>query len=98
MAVNLEKTRAEKAATKRAQNQRHQQRKRAQGLRRVTLWMPAEALDQAGNLERVGIVLAEDGASQSPVVLIRRKSGKLETVNYQQSMLLSGMAETHKEE
>lgn len=96
MAVNLEKTKAEKAATKRAQNQRHQQRKKAQGLRRVTLWMPAEALEQAGNLERVGIVLAEDGASLAPVVLVRRKSGKLETVNYQQSML-SGMAENHKE-
>lgn len=82
MAVNLEKTKAEKAATKRAQNQRHQQRKKAQGLRRVTLWMPAEALDQAGNLERVGIVLAEDGADLSPAVYVRRKSGKLDYMPY----------------
>lgn len=81
--INMKKSKKEKAATRHAQNQRAAQRKKALGLKRISLWMPAEALDKAGNLDRIGIVLAEEGADQTPCVLVRKQSGKLEIVPWQ---------------
>lgn len=85
--INEKKTKKEKQATRREQNARAAKRKEEQGLKRVSLWMPKEALERAGNLNRIGIILAEEGADQTPAVYIRKTNGRLEAVAWQGNLL-----------
>lgn len=82
------KTPAQKAVSRRGRNERYETRKRLLGLKRITLWMPADSLEtaQADIRPRVGIVIAEEGASLEPAVYIRRKSGKLERVSHERTL------------
>lgn len=71
------KTKKERAAIRHEQNQRLAQRKKEQGLQRVSLWVPKKALDDLNGLARVGIVLAEDGVDTSPCVIIMTLNDKI---------------------
>lgn len=85
--INEKKSKKEKQATRREQNARAAKRKEEQGLKRISLWMPKEALEKAGNLNRIGIILAEEGTDQTPCVYIKKKGGKLEAVAWQGNLL-----------
>lgn len=68
------KSKKERAATRKAQNERYRATKEAAGLRLVSVWVPAEALDKAGDLVKVGLVVAEAGAA--PCVVKMEKKGR----------------------
>ena len=85
---NVKKTKEEKAATRRAQNARAAARKKAQGLVRVTVWVPEEALEQVAALDRVGIVcVSPDAVDKSKCILIRDPDGSFRPVVYQGRLL-----------
>lgn len=70
------KTKKERAATRKAQNERYRATKEAAGLRQVSVWVPAEALDKVSDLSKVGIVVAEAGVPAC-VVKMGRKGRKV---------------------
>lgn len=81
---NVKKSKEEKAATRRAQNARAAARKKAQGLVRVTVWVPEEALEQAGDLDRIGIVCAGlEAKDKTRCVLVRDPDGTYRAIPYQ---------------
>lgn len=81
---NVKKSPEERAATRRAQNARATARKKAQGLVRVSVWVPEEALEQVADLDRVGIVcVAPEARDKSRCILIRDPDGSFRPVVYQ---------------
>lgn len=85
---NEKKTAKEKAKTRHEQYKRAIARKEAIGLKRVTLWLPQAAIEEAEKrgLSRIGVIFAEREADQSPMAVIRTKEGMIEPLPYTRSL------------
>lgn len=88
MSGSERKSKKERQAVRKAQNERYRAGKEAAGLRQVTVWVPAEALEQVSDWRKVGVVVA-DGECQGMVVKAskRGRGFRFEVVQRQGQLL-----------
>lgn len=81
------KTDKEKKATKKAQNRRFLDRKKVQGLKAVTVFVPVDALEKCKDMKKIGVVLGGDDLNPLVVKAVK-KDGKvcLDLVDYSPSL------------
>ena len=81
---SAKKSDKEKKETKRAQNKRYVERKRIAGLKPVTVYVPAEALEQVKDLRKIGVVFGGEDMSSIVLKAVKGEGGKMsfQSVDY----------------
>lgn len=82
---NDKKTKKEKSETRAEQTRRFLARKKAAGLIRVSLWIPAEIADKCAKLDRIGVVFADPSEKRRVSVLL--ENGRLSEISYHANLL-----------
>lgn len=83
------KTKKQKSAIRSAQNSRYRDKKAQQGLKSVTVFVPINALEQVGDMRKIGLVVTEE-ETVPLVVKMGSRDGKpiFEVIEHQGNLFL----------
>lgn len=87
MGGDPKKTKKELRETRKAQNARYRERKAAAGLVMVSVWVPAEALEKAGDVQKIGIVVGDAKEAANGQIVVKKRGKKFEVIERQGQLL-----------